>query len=91
MEAICSSEKSVDFQRPTLRYIPEKITSHNHRCKNLKSWRYLLLFSPKIVISPLAYVNVEARDIQNKNFRLFNTGAKHGHSLREKDGNYTHN
>jgi hypothetical protein len=34
MEMICSSEKSVDFQRTTRRYI----SVHNHRCENLKSY-----------------------------------------------------
>jgi hypothetical protein len=38
MEAICSSETSVDFQRTTRRYIPEDSTLHNHRCENLKSY-----------------------------------------------------
>jgi hypothetical protein len=38
MEAICSSETSVDFQRATLRYIPEDGTLHNHRYENLKSY-----------------------------------------------------
>jgi hypothetical protein len=38
MEAIYSSEKSVDFQRNTGRYIPEGSTLHNHRCENLKSY-----------------------------------------------------
>jgi hypothetical protein len=37
MEAICSSETSVDLQRTTRRYIPDDSTLHNHRCKNLKS------------------------------------------------------
>jgi hypothetical protein len=36
MEAICSSETSVDTQRTTRRYIPEDGTPHNHRCENLK-------------------------------------------------------
>jgi hypothetical protein len=36
MEAICSSGKSVNFQRTTHRYIPEDSTLHNHRCENLK-------------------------------------------------------
>jgi hypothetical protein len=36
MEAICSSETSVDTQRTTRRYIPEDGTLYNHRCKNLK-------------------------------------------------------
>jgi hypothetical protein len=35
MEATCSSETSVDFQRTTRRYIPEDITPHNHCCENL--------------------------------------------------------
>jgi hypothetical protein len=38
MEAICSSETSVDAQRTTRCYIPEDGTLHNHRCENLKSY-----------------------------------------------------
>jgi hypothetical protein len=38
MEAVCSSETSVDFQDNTRRYIPEDSTLHNHRCENLKSY-----------------------------------------------------
>jgi signal-transduction protein with cAMP-binding, CBS, and nucleotidyltransferase domain len=38
MEATCFSEKSVDFQRTTRRYIPEDRTLHDHRCENLKSY-----------------------------------------------------
>jgi hypothetical protein len=37
MEATCSSEMSVDFQRNILRYIPEDRTLHNHSSENLKS------------------------------------------------------
>jgi hypothetical protein len=37
MEALCSPETSVDFQRTTRRYIPEDSTLHNHRCENLTS------------------------------------------------------
>jgi uncharacterized membrane protein len=44
MEAICSSEKSIDFQRTTRRYIPEDRTLHNHRCENLKSYVLLTLY-----------------------------------------------
>jgi hypothetical protein len=46
MEATCSSETSVDFQRTTRRYIPEDRTLHNHWCENLKSyyiWNCLFL------------------------------------------------
>jgi hypothetical protein len=39
MEAIFSSETSVDFQRTTRRYIPEDVTLHNHRCENRKSYK----------------------------------------------------
>jgi hypothetical protein len=44
MEAIYSSETSVDFQRTTRRYIPEDSTLHNHRSENLKS--YIILINP---------------------------------------------
>jgi hypothetical protein len=40
MEAICSSEMSVDFQRTTRRYIREGRTLHNHRCENHKSYKH---------------------------------------------------
>jgi hypothetical protein len=43
MEAIFSSETSVDFQRATPRYIPEDSTLHN-RCENLKSYISVLDF-----------------------------------------------
>jgi hypothetical protein len=36
MEAICSSETSVDFQWNIRRSIPEDSTLNNHRCENLK-------------------------------------------------------
>jgi hypothetical protein len=39
MEAICSSETSIDFKRTTRRYIPEDSTTlHNHCRENLKSY-----------------------------------------------------
>jgi hypothetical protein len=46
IEAICSSETSVDFQQTTRRYIPEDSTLHNHRCENLKSY---IIFSVRII------------------------------------------
>jgi hypothetical protein len=39
MEVICTHETSVDFGRSTLRYIPEDIALHKHRCENLKSYK----------------------------------------------------
>jgi hypothetical protein len=44
MEAICSSEMSVDIQRTTRRHIPEDDTLHNHLCENLKSQIIRLFF-----------------------------------------------
>jgi hypothetical protein len=38
MEATCSSETSVDFQRTALHYILEDRTLQNHLCENLKSY-----------------------------------------------------
>jgi hypothetical protein len=40
---ICSSQTSVDFQRTTSPYIPEKRSLHSHRCENLKSSIRLIL------------------------------------------------
>jgi hypothetical protein len=44
MEAICSSETSVETQRTTRRQIPEDDTLHNHRCENFRS--YIMPCSP---------------------------------------------
>jgi hypothetical protein len=45
MDAKYSSEKSVVFQRTTLRYIPEDSTLHNHRCESLKSCKTIAVVS----------------------------------------------
>jgi hypothetical protein len=45
MEAIYSSERSVDFQRTTRRYIPEDSSLHNHRCENLKSYNFRVVYT----------------------------------------------
>jgi hypothetical protein len=42
MEAIRSSETSVNFHRTTWRYIPEGRSLHNYRCENLKFNSYIL-------------------------------------------------
>jgi hypothetical protein len=41
MEAVSSSETSVETQRTTRRHISEDDTLQNHRCKNLKSYMFL--------------------------------------------------
>jgi hypothetical protein len=38
MEATCSSETLVDFQRTIRRCIPKDRTLHNHRCENLRPY-----------------------------------------------------
>jgi hypothetical protein len=44
MEAICSSETSVDFNWTARRYIPEDRALHTHRCVNLKCNTVFYLF-----------------------------------------------
>jgi hypothetical protein len=48
MEAICSSETSVETHLTTRHHIPEDDTLHNHRCENLKS--YILMLSSHICL-----------------------------------------
>jgi hypothetical protein len=51
MEAICSSETSVETQRTTRRHIPEDDTLHNHGCENLKFYnRIFLCFSCELFL-----------------------------------------
>jgi hypothetical protein len=51
MEAVCSSETSVDFQRTTRRYIPQDRTLHNHRCENLKSYTVIFIFTAARILN----------------------------------------
>jgi hypothetical protein len=44
MEAISSSETSVDTQRTACRHIPEYDTLHNHRCENLKFYKKFFVY-----------------------------------------------
>jgi hypothetical protein len=55
MEAICSSETSVDTQRTTRRYIPEDGTLHNHRCENLESYSVCSILQHIIVNASKIY------------------------------------
>jgi hypothetical protein len=55
MEIIYSSERLIDFQQTTQRYIPEDRTLHNHCCEKLGFYRViiiiiLLLFNKIIII-----------------------------------------
>jgi hypothetical protein len=53
LEAICSSETSVDFQRTTRRYIPKYSTLHKHRCEKFNSYTRCLIFVRETWISSL--------------------------------------
>jgi hypothetical protein len=44
MEPTCSYEISVGFQRTTQRYIPEDRTLQNHRCENLRSYMWIVVY-----------------------------------------------
>jgi hypothetical protein len=44
MEAACSSETSVNFQRTMHRYIPADRTLNNRRCENFKSYIKLCIY-----------------------------------------------
>jgi hypothetical protein len=51
MEAICSSETSIETQRTTRRHIPKDETLQNHRCGNLKSYKYFCILQ-KLLMYP---------------------------------------
>jgi hypothetical protein len=44
MEAVCSSETSVETQRTTRRRIPEDDILHYYRCVNLKSYINIVIY-----------------------------------------------
>jgi hypothetical protein len=49
IEATCSSETSVDFQRTTCCYVPKNRTVYNHRCENLKFYKSRFVFRINVV------------------------------------------
>jgi hypothetical protein len=70
MEAICSSETSVDFQRTKRRYIPEDRILHNHRCEKFKSYKVLiclLIWLPCLKLAsdmPVLWVVIETKGLK---------------------------
>jgi hypothetical protein len=46
MDAMCSSETSVDTEWTTWRYIPDDNIIHDHRSENLKSYIWMRTVSP---------------------------------------------
>jgi hypothetical protein len=65
MEAICSSETSVGFQRNTRRYIPEDGTLHNHRCENLKSYTGIYTIRYTVMLERLVRRNESEAEINS--------------------------
>jgi hypothetical protein len=61
MEAVCSSETSVDFQLTTERYISEDTTIHNHRYDNLKSLSHLTFNARNAHVSTLKGIFIMAK------------------------------
>jgi hypothetical protein len=62
MEAICSSETSVDTQWTIRRYIPEGYTL-NYRCENLKSY---IAFNEYGLFSHEVFVSVDLTKVKGK-------------------------
>jgi hypothetical protein len=66
MEAIFSSETSVDTQRTMRCYIPKDGTLHNYRCKNLKSYREFKWLGQGPVAASCEYGNEHSGFIKGK-------------------------
>jgi hypothetical protein len=74
MEAIFSSETSVDTQRTTRGYIPEDDTLYNHRCENLKSYKiYIAKYSYIKWINVLFRKFGHVGTLRNNLWRVINT------------------
>jgi hypothetical protein len=70
MEATCSSETSIEFQRTTRPYIPEDSNLHNHRCVNLTPYNVYLFSSVEIIrICDISIIPV--RGVPIKRFLIF--------------------
>jgi hypothetical protein len=83
MNAICSSETSVDTQRTTRRYIPEDSTLHNHRCENLKSDIRNVIFHPNTQIRTPQLLAVTSCALLNSGVSLPPDSVLSSHALRD--------
>jgi hypothetical protein len=59
MEAICSSEMSVDLQRITRPYIPEHGTLRNDACEDLKSYKLQIILQSNLTIMNIELPNTD--------------------------------
>jgi hypothetical protein len=83
MEAICSSEMSVDTQRTTLSYIPEDGTLQyifgtlqNHCCENLKSYEKCTT-----LYSSILYIRIRLGKVQLHNIKEKMSSVRKEHSF----------
>jgi hypothetical protein len=67
MEAICSSETSINFQRTTWYYIPENSTLHNHSCETSNPIFLVLTEILRVILN----VGAETRLGRKQNIRYF--------------------
>jgi hypothetical protein len=65
MEAICSSETSVETQRTIWRHIAEDDTLYNHHSENLKS------LIPSVYLWPLTFVKMHAKSLFSIKYRTY--------------------
>jgi hypothetical protein len=75
MEAICSSETSVNFRPTTWRYILEDSTLHNHCCEDLKSYTNYNLFQ----VCGILYIDICQKFLIQSNTRCL---RKNDHILK---------
>jgi hypothetical protein len=92
MEVICSSETSLDFQRTTLRYIPEDGTLHNHRCENLTSYVedisdfvIFLIVTPCSLLAGFSFSEELRVEMTRPRMRIISVELDVNRSLRYRD------
>jgi hypothetical protein len=57
MEAICSSDTSVGFQRTTQRYIPKDRILHDYRCENLEPTYSFIVYLMTLLVTKIISSN----------------------------------
>jgi hypothetical protein len=86
MEAFCSSEISVHFQRTTRRYIPGGSTLFNDRCENFKSYvSYVCFLVGYLTALPASKLYGQVGGIKmGKEAEVFRKNPTQCHSIHHK-------
>jgi hypothetical protein len=71
MEAIRSSESSVNFQRTKWRYIPEDSTLRNHRCEKLKFYNLIFRLITETHYTRNGIIYIPCKRLTIQDFRLY--------------------